>query len=374
MIWPEGESIRVRGEVTPSSLRVQIDDQRDWFGLTGSVVLDGREIPLEQLLSAVRDNRTLVQVGDREFAKISDAFKKRLQMLGDTVVNERGKMKIADAAVPTIQDLISEDVSLEATARWHESIARLEQIKDWTPEKPKELDATLRDYQLEGFQWLARLAAWGVGGILADDMGLGKTVQALGVLLERGGEGPALVVAPTSVGDNWVKETHRFTPSLVPHLYRDSDRKDLVKSAGPHDLVIVSYQLLQRDAENFATRPWNTLVLDEAQFIKNSQTKTARAVRAVDANWRIGLSGTPLENHLGELWSLFRTLSPGLLGSWERFRNRFADPIERHKDDDRRESLSRMVRPFILRRTKNTVLKELPPRTEITLQAELSAP
>jgi len=136
-------------------------------------------------------------------------------------------------------------------------------------------------------------------------------------------------------------------------------------------LIIVSYQLLQRDAERFASRDWNTLVLDEAQFIKNAQTKTSQAIRSIDANWRLGLSGTPLENHLGELWSLFRTLSPGLLGSWDRFRTRFAEPIERHKDDDRRESLAKLVRPFILRRTKSNVLTELPPRTEVTLFAEM---
>ncbi len=372
IIWPEGESIRVRGEITPSALRVQIDDRRDWFGLTGSISLDGREIPLAELLAAVRDHRALVQVGDRQFARISDAFRKRLQQLGDTVVAERGSLKVADAAVPAVQELISTDVPLEATARWHESLRRLESLADWTPQQPKELEATLRDYQLEGFQWLARLSAWGVGGVLADDMGLGKTVQTLGVLLERAAEGPALVVAPTSVGENWVRETMRFAPSLNAHLYRDSDRAELIESAGPRDLVIVSYQLLQRDAKRFASRAWRTLVLDEAQFIKNSQTKTSQAIRRIEADWRIGLSGTPLENHLGELWSLFRTISPGLLGSWERFRQRFADPIERHKDDQRRLSLARLVRPFILRRTKDKVLQELPPRTEITLQAELS--
>ena len=374
LIWPEGETIRVRGEITPSALRVQIDDRRDWFGLTGSVNLDGRDVPLAELLAAVRDNRSLVQVGDREFAKISDAFRKRLQQLGDTVVAERGSLKVADAAVPAVQELIGIDVPLEATARWHDSIKRLESLADWTPEKPAGLDATLRDYQLEGYQWLARLASWGVGGVLADDMGLGKTVQTLGVLLDRGPGGPALVVAPTSVGDNWVRESQRFSPALTPHLYRDNDRDKLIASAGENDLIVVSYQLLQRDAKRFASRPWHTLVLDEAQFIKNSQTKTSQAIRMIEADWRIGLSGTPLENHLGELWSLFRTLSPGLLGSWDRFRNRFADPIERHKDDERRLSLSRLVRPFILRRTKNTVLKELPPRTEVTLHAELSKP
>lgn len=372
LIWPEGETIRIRGEITPSSLRVQIDDRKDWFGLTGSISLDGKEVQLAEILAAVRENRSLVQVGDREFAKISDAFRKRLQLLGDAVVPDRGSLRVADAAVPAVQDLIGDDVPIEATARWFDSIKRLESLADWTPEKPENLDVTFRDYQLDGYQWLARLSRWGVGGVLADDMGLGKTVQTLGVLLDRAADGPALVVAPTSVGDNWVRESERFSPDLNPLLYRESDREQLVKSADAGDLVIVSYQLLQRDAKRFTSRVWNTLVLDEAQFIKNAQTKTSQAIRKIDADWRIGLSGTPLENHLGELWSLFRTLSPGLLGSWERFRSRFAEPIERHKDDDARESLARLVRPFILRRTKNKVLTELPPRTEVTLQAELS--
>ena len=372
MIWPEGESIRVRGEITPSALRVQIEDRRDWFGLSGSVSLDGKDVPLAELLAAVRDNRALVRVGDREFARISDAFRKRLQQLGDAVIDDRGSMKVAEVAVPAVQELIGEDVTLKATARWHDSIKRLDALEGWSPEPPESLDATLRDYQVEGYRWLARLSAWGVGGVLADDMGLGKTIQTLGVLLDRAEEGPALVIAPTSVGENWVRETDRFAPSLKPYLYRDSDREQLVKQAGPGDLVVVSYQLLQRDAKRLASRPWHTLVLDEAQFIKNAQTKTSQAVRQIDAQWRIGLSGTPLENHLGELWSLFRTISPGLLGSWDRFRNRFADPIERLKDDDRRKSLAQLVRPFILRRTKDAVLKELPPRTEVTMQAELS--
>ncbi len=373
MIWPEGESLRVRGEITPSALKVQIDDRRDWFGIQGAVSIDGHDVPLAELLSAVRDDRALVKVGDREFAKISEAFRQRLRQLGDTVIDERGSLKVAEAVVPAVQELIGTDVPLEASARWHESIGRLESLREWTPSKPKALDVSFRDYQLEGYQWLARLSSWGVGGVLADDMGLGKTVQALGVLLDRASDGPALVVAPTSVGENWVRETQRFSPTLNPLLYRDSDRDSLIEAAGPNDLVIVSYQLVQRDAARFASRAWNTLVLDEAQFIKNAQTKTSQAIRQIDADWRVGLSGTPLENHLGELWSLFRTISPGMLGSWDRFRNRFADPIERHKDDDRRKSLARLVRPFILRRTKDAVLKELPPRTEMTMHAELSA-
>ena len=372
LIWPEGERFRVRGDITPSNLKVQIDDNRDWFGLDGSVTVDGRTVPLAELLAAVRTRRALVRVGDGEFARINEEFRQRLEMLGDAVVEERGALKIADAVAPVIDELVGDDVAVEATERWHSAIAKINELRDWNPDQPEGLDADLRQYQLEGYRWLARLSRWCVGGVLADDMGLGKTVQTLGVLLDRASEGPALVVAPTSVGDNWIRETNRFAPSLTPRSYRDSDRQDLVDSATDGDLVIVSYQLLQRDAERFAGRSWGTLVLDEAQFIKNSNTKTARAVRSIDAAWRLGLSGTPLENHLGELWSLFRTLSPGLLGSWERFRKRFAEPIERQKDPTRRESLAGMIRPFVLRRTKNAVLKELPPRTEITLKATLS--
>ncbi len=372
MIWPEGETIRVRGEITPSALRVQIEDSKDWFGLTVPVTIAGQDVKLEDLLTAVTERRALVRVGDREFAKISDAFRRRLEQLGDTLVAERGTLKVADAAVPAVQELLGTDVTLEAAARWSQTVSNLESLSGFHPTKPDSLDVSFRDYQLDGYRWLARLSRWGVGGILADDMGLGKTVQTLGVLVDRAQDGPALVIAPTSVGDNWVRETQRFAPELNPILYRDGNRQRLIEDAGPSDVVIVSYQLVQRDAKRFASRYWNTLVLDEAQFIKNAQTKTSRAIRDLDADWRIALSGTPLENHLGELWSLMRTTSPGLLGSWDRFRNRFADPIERHKDDDRRESLARLVRPFILRRTKEKVLKELPPRTEITLQAHLS--
>ena len=372
MIWPEGETIRVRGEITPSALRVQIEDSKDWFGLSGTVTVAGQDVNLADLLTAVTERRALVRVGDREFAKISDSFRKRLEQLGDTLVAERGALKVADAAVPAVQDLLGTDVTLEAAARWSQTVQNLESLAGYHPIKPDTLDVDFRDYQLDGYRWLARLSRWGVGGILADDMGLGKTVQTLGVLVDRAAGGPTLVIAPTSVGENWVRETQRFAPELNPMLYREGNRQQLIDSATAGDLIIVSYQLVQRDAKRFASRRWNTLVLDEAQFIKNAQTKTSRAIRDLDADWRIALSGTPLENHLGELWSLMRTISPGLLGSWDRFRNRFADPIERHKDPERRQSLARLVRPFILRRTKEKVLSELPPRTEITLQAHLS--
>ncbi|MFP2934820.1 SNF2-related protein, partial [Pyxidicoccus sp. 3LG] len=229
---------------------------------------------------------------------------------------------------------------------------------------PRKLKAELRDYQREGFTWMARLAEWGAGACLADDMGLGKTLQALALLLHRAGEGPALVVAPTSVCFNWVREAARFAPSLRVHSYREAEREALLGSLGAGDVLVASYGLLVRDAERFASVSFATLIVDEAQAVKNPDTVRARAVRAVKAGARVALTGTPVENSLSELWSLYALLFPGLLGSRESFRERFAVPIERAKDAHARASLARVVRPFLLRRTKAQVARELPARIE----------
>ena len=370
--WPKSKPMRLVGDITPQRLRVQLTSQRDWFGLDGIADLDGLEISLAELLVALRAGRRYVPLGDGQFASISDQLRQRLTTLHDLSQSETGQVRISRAATPILKDILSDDIHLDSDPKWEEALERLEQVRRFKPVVPAELKADLRDYQRAGYEWLARLGMWGLGGCLADDMGLGKTVQALGILLDRAAAGPALVIAPTSVGINWTREVARFAPSLRPLLYREHERQLLIDQAGPGDLVITSFQLLQRDAERFASRTWHTLVIDEAQFIKNFQTKTAKAVRDIEADWVLALTGTPLENHLGELWSLMRTVCPGLLGSWERFRKQFAEPIERDHDRDRLQSLSRVVQPFILRRTKKEVLTELPPRTEILRTAELS--
>ncbi|MBA3501843.1 MAG: DEAD/DEAH box helicase, partial [Deltaproteobacteria bacterium] len=233
--------------------------------------------------------------------------------------------------------------------------------------------ATLRDYQIEGHAWLSRLAAWGTGACLADDMGLGKTVQTIALLLDRAKLGPTLVLAPTSVCFNWIDELARFAPSLRPVIYRDqADRAACLAALGKRDVLIASYGLLVRDAAQLAGKKFATLVVDEAQALKNATTRRAKAARALDADFRVALSGTPLENHLGELWSLFAIVFPGLLGSWEQFRERYASPIERMNDPDAHAALARVIRPFLLRRTKAEVARELPPRTEIAMPIALS--
>jgi SNF2 family DNA or RNA helicase len=251
--------------------------------------------------------------------------------------------------------------------------ARMRGASAEAPAVPASFTGVLRDYQVDGYRWLARLAAWGAGACLADDMGLGKTLQALALLCLRAGEGPALVVAPTSVCANWAKEAGRFAPSLAVSLYRETDREDVVSRLGPGHVLVASYGLVTRDVERLKAVRFATLVLDEAQAVKNAATRRARAARELDADFRLALTGTPVENHLGELWSLMRVVFPGLLGSWEMFRERFALPIERDRDSARQRALSSALRPFLLRRAKSEVARELPSRTEIDLRVALTA-
>ncbi len=365
----------VVGELTPANLKLEIGSDNDWFGVEGTIEIDGEKVPLMTVLNALRANSRYVQLKGGKWALIAAEFRDRLSALDDLLHRHQSKFNIDITAAPMLEDLFKDQkINIKAAKEWRSALQKLEQARHHHPEVPADFKAELRDYQVDGYRWLSRLAAWGVGGCLADDMGLGKTVQTLAVLVERREVGPTLVVAPVSVGFNWVNETNKFAPTLKPHLYRDTERGEFLDAVGPGDVVVASYGLLLRDAEYFTKVRWGTLVLDEAQFIKNSRTKSAQAVREIDADWRLTLTGTPVENQLGDLWSLFRATSPGLFGSWERFRERFADPIEKQKLPERQMALARTVRPFILRRTKDEVLKELPPRTEMILSAVLSPP
>ncbi len=222
----------------------------------------------------------------------------------------------------------------------------------------------------DGYRWAIRLATAGIGGCLADDMGLGKTLQALAVLLQRAAGGPALVIAPSSVCGNWLAEAQRFAPSLKTRLYseaRDGEREAVLATAGPHDLLIVSYMLLQLSPERFSGRTWHTVIADEAQAIKNAATRRSQAVFGLTTDFRLALTGTPVENRLADLWSIMRFANPGLLGNSKRFNQRFAAPIERYGDRAAQHILRRLIAPFVLRRTKSEVLQELPQRTELVL-------
>ncbi|MDI3384062.1 SNF2-related protein [Xenophilus aerolatus] len=239
---------------------------------------------------------------------------------------------------------------------------------------PAGLQATLRPYQRHGLAWLQHLRAHGLGGVLADDMGLGKTLQTLAHLLREKEDGrldaPCLVVAPVSLLSNWRREAARFAPALRTRVWHGATRQGGA-FAEDCDLVIAPYSLLHRDRARWLGRRWHIVVLDEAQHIKNARSQAAQVVAALDAHQRLALSGTPMENHLGELWSLFDFLMPGFLGSAARFRTRFRSPIEKQGDSGRLAQLRRRVAPFILRRTQSVVAGELPERIESTVPVTL---
>jgi superfamily II DNA or RNA helicase len=377
VLWHKDSVSRfdVIGRLTANNVRVEVSRQRDWFGLSGTCQIGDQEIPLKEILAGMhgRPMNGLMEISPGKWAAVAAELRDALKRLSDVSQENRGKLQLDASAAPIVNVLEAAKIQIEADKHWEKCLKRLRDAQDTNQDPPAGLNAELRDYQLEGFRWLSRLSQWGVGGILADDMGLGKTVQTLALLLTRVESGPTLVIAPTSLGFNWQRECERFTPSLTPILFRDIDRIDLKNKVGEGDLVICSYGLALREAELLKEIKWGTLILDEAQNIKNSNSKTAAQIRTFEAEWKIALTGTPMENHLGELWSIFHTVAPGVLGSWEQFRRRFAAPIEKESNSDRRQALSQVIAPFILRRSKRDVLKDLPARTETNLMVDLSA-
>lgn len=241
---------------------------------------------------------------------------------------------------------------------------------------PVSVQAELRPYQRQGLNWLQFLRTHGLAGILADDMGLGKTLQTLAHIQVEKDAGrlthPALIIAPVSLMGNWQREAARFCPQLRSLVLHGKERHAVAKSMAEHDIVIAPYSLLQRDRERWLAAQWHLVVLDEAQNIKNASTHAAQVVGQLQAHHRLCLSGTPMENHLGEIWSLFHFLMPGFLGSQKRFGELFRTPIEKQGDTERLAQLRARVTPFMLRRTKALVANELPPKVETVMRVELS--
>ncbi|ATB33758.1 DEAD/DEAH box helicase [Melittangium boletus] len=367
------EKPSIVSSVGAEALRVQIERKRDWFGVSGELKVETGRLELAILLDAARRQKRFVRLDAHRWVELSDALRQRLLAVSDHAFMGKNRVELSPGAVPSISALVDAGAEVKAAPAWRLLTERLAASLSLQPKPPAALATTLRDYQVEGHAWLSRVAAWGAGACLADDMGLGKTVQAIALLLDRSRLGPALVLAPTSVAFNWVQELQRFAPGLRPVLYAEqADRSGCLAKLREKDVLIVSYGLLVRDAASLASVSFSTLVADEAQALKNPNTRRARAARQLNAGFRVALSGTPLENHLGELWSLFTIVFPGLLGSWEQYRERFAAPIERGKNPEASAALSRVISPFLLRRTKKEVARELPARTEIQVPVALS--
>ncbi|MCC6646024.1 MAG: DEAD/DEAH box helicase [Polyangiaceae bacterium] len=364
---PEGELPRSVARLDRSGLRARVSEAGGYFTIGGDVTVDEQRVALDTLLVAAREGRRFVEIAPGKFATIAQELREDLERLAD-VVDADGVLTMA--AMPVV-DALFDDETLQQAAEWRELRDRMRRAKVAEFPVPAGLRAELRDYQREGFTWMARLAEWGAGGCLADDMGLGKTIQTLALLLHRAPLGPALVMAPTSVVDNWAAEAAKFAPSLEIVVLRGQGRGEALASLGPRSVGLISYDVALRDLDALEELEFATLVLDEAQAVKNPESKRSRAVGSLRAQAKFALSGTPIENHLGELWSLYRAVLPGLFGSVERFRSRFALPIERDRDAGRRRALGEALRPFLLRRTKESVAPELPPRTEVVRTVEL---
>jgi superfamily II DNA or RNA helicase len=366
MDWPKGKPVRVHAVDTPQ-LGVAVRTERDWFRLEARVAADESIVlELQALLEAARSRSRFVPMGDGVYVSLTRSLKARLNDIAAVGEIDGGGLRVPRIAAAWLDEAL-ESTKVDTDADFRAAIERLRRAQDEAPDVPKALQAELRAYQEDGYRWAMRLASAGLGGCLADDMGLGKTLQALAVLLARGAGGPALVVAPTSVCGNWLAEAARFAPTLNVMLYGEGERESTVANAGPMDVIVVSYTLLAQAQERFAARRFHTIVTDEAQAIKNAAAKRSQAVFDLDGDFRLALSGTPVENRLAELWSIMRFVNPGLLGTLARFTRRFASPIERDHDRDAQQTLKRLIAPFLLRRTKAQVLQELPARTELSI-------
>ena len=378
-LWPQGQSLRITARSAAPALTLRIDRGNDWFEASGELqVNDSSVLQLQQLLALLETNpkSRFLKLEDGAFLALTDSFKRQLDDLSALASSGKdGKVKLHELSALALGEL-ADASELSADEAWDDLRERFRSAQDSAVAVPATLKADLRPYQIEGYQWLARLADWGTGACLADDMGLGKTVQTLALLLHRASAGPALVVAPTSVTSNWLSEAARFAPSLniVSYGGAAESRLERLQALGPDDVVVCTYGLLQRDLAGLAEVHWHTLVIDEAQAIKNAGTARTRAVKSLTSDFRLATTGTPIENNLMDLHSLFSFLNPGYLGTAAQFHGRFVVPIERDQDSECRERLRQLIAPFILRRHKTQVLADLPERTEVTLHVELSQP
>ncbi len=374
---------------------LDISGSEGGLSLDLGVEVDGERVDLPPLLAELftRDARWL---SPRGLETIGDTEKVALRRNGQpSIAVEASRLK---RIVASLVDLLSQDPkhlrlsnldvnrlqTITEEGGWEvsglERVLELARLLPGGAEvpvvvPPAGLCASLRTYQLAGVSWLQFLREHRLSGILADDMGLGKTLQTLAHLLIEKEAGrllePALIVVPTSLVNTWMDEASRFTPGLAAIALHGSDRNEAAERIPEHDLVITTYPLIWRDRERLAKFKFHTIVLDEAQHVKNARTKTAQAVRRIEAEHRLCLTGTPVENHLSELWSLFDFLLPGFLGDHGAFRQTWSTPIERHRNRERLDLLATRLRPFILRRQKSQVATELPPKTIIVVPIEI---
>lgn len=386
----EGWIVEADGQPCRSggSLRLSIRSGIDWFDLEGAADFGGARATLPDILLAVRDGSRIVRLSDGSFGMLPETWLAGWGLAGVGEEHQEA-LRFHRSQAWVLDLLLAERGEADVDAAFARARAALRRFERFEPARePEGFQGELRTYQREGLGWLRLLRELGLGGCLADDMGLGKTVQVLALLAERpeGKRRPSIVVAPRSVVFNWLREAERFAPELSIVAHHGPGRAQNEKDLARHDLVVTTYGTLRRDVEMLARIPFAHAILDEAQMIKNAGSQAAKAARLLRAEHRLVLTGTPVENHIDDLWSLFEFLNPGMLGRSKVFRELVAP--RRESDEPRRgdagapggsngpavepiRHLARALRPFLLRRTKEQVLADLPPKIEQVIACDL---
>jgi non-specific serine/threonine protein kinase len=347
------------------------------FAVTVTVSVDGIPATLASLILAIRRRSRFILLSDGSSGLLPenwlDTFAALFSALagepdGNTIVLSKAQIGLAGQ----LYDMADNPAADAEFLRRRECLRGFEQLKPQVV--PQAFPAQLRPYQQAGFEWFYFLKEYRFGGCLADDMGLGKTIQALALLAKEQelGEGrPSLVVVPNSLLFNWQREAKKFAPSLTLLVYHGGNRHNYREIMNMADVVLTTYGTIIRDSELLARQKFHFIILDEAQAIKNPQSQVSRAIRSLSGSYRLALSGTPIENNLAELWSMFAFLNPGMFGPLRAFVQNYIKPIEKEMNEQVGEMLRTMVFPFILRRTKAQVVKELPPKNEMVVYADM---
>ena len=372
--WPKGQSLFVDKEISFIDMELNITGNNQWFEFDGKVTIDDSQVmEMRSLLQNLEQAKgRFIELSDKRFIALTASFAKRMQELKKAAKIDANGQAIHKLGAPLLQEFVENSKNAQTDNYWRTHINKITSANGYDPKIPHNLQTELRPYQIEGFKWLARLSNLGFGACLADDMGLGKTVQTVALLLEQATHGACLVVAPASVCYVWQEECQKFAPSLNCVILGGNNREEQIAALTKMDILICSYGLLYQVGDLLTNKQFQVVVLDEAQAIKNFNTKRFKIIIELQAVNRIALSGTPIENRTEELWNLFEFLNPGFLGSRQLFQDKYTKPIERGSDIIARNTLKRLIQPFILRRMKSKVLDELPSKTEQTIFIEPS--
>jgi non-specific serine/threonine protein kinase len=367
-IYGDKDTLGKLNKNTPS-ISLNITSGIDWFDLDVKIQYGDQEVKLKEVRQALKRGENFIKLADGSLGQIPDEWLDRYKHLFNMTKETEEGFRVRDYQLTLLDELLEDADSANIAAEFEEKRERLRNMQGIAKQPiPKAFTGELRPYQKAGLDWLHFLREYGFGGILADDMGLGKTIQMLAYLQSQRDQAEvtsaALLVVPKSLLTNWQRESANFTPNLRILEYIGNEREKDVSIFDEYDIIITTYGTMLRDIEILREYRFDTVILDESQAIKNPLAKTAKAARLLNGARRLAMTGTPVENNSFELWSQFAFLNPGLLGNLDYFKRDFAKAIESRDGEAEANLLKRMVYPFILRRTKEQVAPELPPRTE----------